>query len=85
MLARQPRDQLLERRAGGAVAGVPADAEGVAVEALEQAVDIGVERRRRRSTVPLPSSQSPVGGQRPSSWISSPKNERPFSTILKPL
>ncbi len=43
MLARQFLDELLERGTGGAVAGVPTDAERSALEALHQAIDVGVE------------------------------------------
>ena len=60
MLAGQLRRQLLERRAGGAVAGVPADPEGAAVEALQQPLDIAVDHRPRRGPCPRPSSQSPA-------------------------
>ena len=42
MLARQALDQPLDDRPARAVAGVPADPEGAAVEILEQAVDIAV-------------------------------------------
>jgi hypothetical protein len=43
MLARQPPISFSSRRAGGAVARVPADLEALAAEILDQPVDIGVE------------------------------------------
>ena len=43
MLAGQPRGELFDDGARGAVAGVPADAEGAAGEALDEPVDIGVD------------------------------------------
>src|SRR3546814_16433148 len=43
MLAGQARGELFDDGARGAVARVPADAEGAAGEALDQPVDIGVD------------------------------------------
>ena len=85
MLARQALDQLLEHRAAGAVARVPADPIGLAVEALDQRVDISVDDVVLARPCPAPSLQSPSAARRPRSWISAPNTERPFSSILKPL
>ena len=43
MLAGELLHQLLERRAGGAVAGIPADAEAAALEVADQPLDILVD------------------------------------------
>ena len=43
MLPGQPRRELFDHGARGAVAGVPADAKGAAGESLDQPIDIGVD------------------------------------------
>ncbi len=85
MLARQALDQLLEDRPGRAVPGVPADPVGLAVEALDQRVDISVDDVGFARPCPGPRSSRLRAARRPSSWISAPNTERPFSSILKPL
>ena len=85
MLARQARDQAVEDRPGGAVAGVPADAEVAALEVLDQPVDIGLADVGffDAAFAFAPIARRPA--RRPSAWISSPNTERPLSSILKPL
>ena len=63
MLAREPfHTSPLENRPGGAIAGVPADAESAAFEPIDQAVDIGIERAFTSSKEPLALAPLTGGG-----------------------